>query len=799
MKKLLPIISTRGLVVLPETELTIEIGRAKSIEAIKLAQEKKSDIIIATQIDPNVDNPKIDDIYTVGTLSSIEKINKDEKTGDYSITFLGKKAVNLFFNNDQSDEIPLTCGYEEINQNEEFSPELIEDLQILIKEAFDKNVDHNKKYFEIASKVPMHETITYSDYIKTLNNLIMSYAMFSPNHLIKALHSTTIADRQTVLSDIILKQLPNDESQRQVDDLINKKINESLSKQQKEFYLRERLRAIKEELKMISSRDEEIENIKRRLETESFPKHIREKILHEINKYEQANPNETSIIKSYIDWLINLPWSKSTVDNNNLNKVQEILDKNHYGIPKVKERIIEYLAVQTQNPDSKGPIICLVGPPGVGKTSLAKSIAEALDKVYVKVSLGGVTDESEIRGHRKTYLGAMPGRIIKGMKKSGVINPLFLLDEIDKMSSDFKGDPSSALLEVLDPEQNSQFSDNYIEEEYDLSKVMFVATANYYNQIPEALIDRLEIIELSSYTPNEKLMIAKSHLIKKVLSMTNLTDKDIEFTDNAINHMINYYARESGVRELQRLIEKIVRKYLVEKLKSNTSKKQVIDIKEVELYLGKKRFDLTLKDKTSISGIVNGMAYTSAGGDLLPIEVTHFKGKGDLIITGNLEQTMNESASVALGYVKANAIRFGIDPELFKNNDIHIHVPAGGIPKDGPSAGVTLTTALISSLTNTPVSTKISMTGEITLRGKVGIIGGVKEKVISAFRAGVNEIFLPIDDERFLEDVPNEIKDQITFHLVETYDDIYNIIFKNLKPFVPSTNDKNVSETTKTN
>ncbi len=408
-------------------------------------------------------------------------------------------------------------------------------------------------------------------------------------------------------------------------------------------------------------------------------------------------------------------------------------------------------------------------------------------------------DESEIRGHRKTYLGAMPGRIIKGMKKAGVINPLFLLDEIDKMSSDFKGDPSSALLEVLDPEQNSQFSDNYIEEEYDLSKVMFVATANYYNQIPEALIDRLEIIELSSYTPNEKLMIAKSHLIKKVLSMTNLTDKDIEFTDNAINHMINYYARESGVRELQRLIEKIVRKYLVEKLKSNTSKKQVIDIKEVELYLGKKRFDLTLKDKTSISGIVNGMAYTSAGGDLLPIEVTHFKGKGDLIITGNLEQTMNESASVALGYVKANAIRFGIDPELFKNNDIHIHVPAGGIPKDGPSAGVTLTTALISSLTNTPVSTKISMTGEITLRGKVGIIGGVKEKVISAFRAGVNEIFLPIDDERFLEDVPNEIKDQITFHLVETYDDIYNIIFKNLKPFVPSTNDKNISKSTKTN
>lgn len=784
MNKILPIIATRGLVVLPNTEVTVEIGRPKSIDALKLAIENKSNIIITTQINPELDDPKFKDISNIGTLSQIVEFNENKEEQFFVVKLKGIHTVAIN-NTSDNDEIPIKCQYEELIENLEYQDEYLEDLQTLVLESIEKKIPFNEEYFAVASKITTSETIEIEDYLNLLNNLMMAFNYNNHMLLVEFLSANTIKTKQEILADSILRQIPDEVAQNNVDSIISKKINENLSKQQKEFYLRERLRAIKEELKMISTKDDEVEHIKTRLLNEPFPEHIKTKILHEINKYEQANPNETSIIKSYIDWLINIPWWQIKEDNNDLKTVSQVLDKNHYGIPKVKERIIEYLATKMQNPNAKGPIICLVGPPGVGKTSLVKSIAEALNKVYVKVSLGGVKDESEIRGHRKTYLGAMPGRIIKGMKKAGVLNPLFLLDEIDKMSNDFRGDPSSALLEVLDPEQNMYFSDNYIEEEYDLSKVMFVATANYYNQIPEALIDRLEIIELSSYTSNEKLEIAKSHLIKRVLNDLKLSEKEIIFTDEGINHIINYYTREAGVRELKRMIEKICRKYLVQKLTNQlkTKDNKVVDEKLVEQYLGPKKFDVTLKDKKSIPGIVNGMAYTSAGGDLLPIETTYFNGKGDIIITGNLEQTMSESASVALGFVKANAVKFGIDPNIFKNIDIHIHVPSGGIPKDGPSAGVTLTTSLISALTATPVSTKISMTGEITLRGKVGIIGGVKEKVISAFRAGVNEIFIPRDDERFLEDVPKEILSKINMHLVDVYDDIFKVIFKDLKPF----------------
>lgn len=785
MNKLLPIIATRGLVVLPKTILQIEIGREKSIQALQLAVKNKSNIIITTQLNPDIDDPKFADISHVATLAKIVNVKEIEKNTDYIIEVEGLLSIAINNTND-NNEIPITCQYEELEENYEFKDEYLENLQTIIIESIEKNIPFDEKYFNVANKITTNESIEVDDYITVLNNLIMAFNSHNHLLLLEALSANTIKSKQEIFTDSILRKLPNKDAEAKADNLINKKINENLSKQQKEFYLRERLKAIKEELKLISSKDDEIEFIKKRLLKEPFPEHIKKKILHEINKYEQANPNEVSIIKSYIDWLVNIPWWQVKKDNDDLELVSKILDKNHYGIPKVKERIIEYLATKIQNPEAKGPIICLVGPPGVGKTSLVKSIAEALNKVYVKVSLGGVKDESEIRGHRKTYLGAMPGRIIKGMKKAGVLNPLFLLDEIDKMSNDFRGDPSSALLEVLDPEQNMFFSDNYIEEEYDLSKVMFVATANYYSQIPEALIDRLEIIELSSYTPNEKLEIAKSHLIKKVLKDLKLSEKEIIFTNEGINHIINYYAREAGVRELQRMIEKIARKYLVQKINKSlkTKDNKIIDEEAVEQYLGPKKFDVTLKDQNSIPGVVNGMAYTSAGGDLLPIETTYFNGKGDIIITGNLEQTMSESASVALGYVKANAKRFGIDPNIFKNIDIHIHVPSGGIPKDGPSAGVTLTSSLISALTSTPVSTKISMTGEITLRGKVGIIGGVKEKVISAFRAGVREIFIPKEDERFLEDIPKEILSQIKMHLVEVYDDIFKIIFPNIKPFI---------------
>lgn len=425
----------------------------------------------------------------------------------------------------------------------------------------------------------------------------------------------------------------------------------------------------------------------------------------------------------------------------------------------------------------RGPIMCLVGPPGVGKSSLAKSIAEALGKEFVKMSLGGVHDESEIRGHRKTYIGSMPGRIIKGMKKAKVINPLFLLDEIDKMTSDNHGDPASALLEVLDPELNNKFNDNYIEEDYDLSKVMFVATANYAEGIPEALYDRMEIIELTSYTEQEKLAIAKNYLIPRTLENAAMSSDELNFTDEAISYIIKHFTLEAGVRQLERTIQQIARKFLVRSQKDGI-KTQKIDVKAVKFYLKKEIFDYTVRDEDTIPGIVNGMAYTSSGGDLLPIEVSYSPGKGELTITGNLKETMRESANVALGYVKSNAKEFGIDPKMFKTIDLHIHVPSGGIPKDGPSAGVALTTAIISALTGKKIDPTVAMTGEITLRGKVLVIGGVKEKTISAHRGGVRTIFMPEKDERYLDEVPKEIKDDLSIIFVKKYNDIFKRLFK---------------------
>ena len=781
MKNSLPIIVARGNVVLPNVDVNMEIGRPSSIAALENALNTNKQLIIVAQKNPEIENPTFGDLYDVGTLVKIKKAIKDENTGDYSIVVTGLESIEIVKPENEEESVTAVVDYNLLKVDSTASDEFKNSLKDTLDLVRESNIFKDAKYIKVVTKEVDSEK---TNYIKLVNNLTFALAIDNEQRLQESLETLNLEGKLRVVSDIVFSQVCDLDKAKEVDDVISSKLNSNLNKQQKEFYLRERLRIIKEELGEISNRDDETEKIKRRLEQYPYPKHIKEKVRSELSKFEMSgNSNEASIIKSYIDWLMDLPWWQETEENIDLANVQETLDRNHFGIEKVKQRIIEYLALKMQNPKAKGPIICLVGPPGVGKTSLARSIAEALGKVYVKVSLGGVRDESEIRGHRRTYLGAMPGRIIKGMKKAGVTNPLFLLDEIDKMSSDQRGDPASAMLEVLDPEQNSRFSDNYIEEEYNLSNVMFLATANYYNQIPYALIDRLEVIELSSYTANEKKEIAKNHLIKRVLEASNLTDKDIKITDEALDHIINYYTREAGVRELERVIQQIVRKYLVEKLKSKDKKffKEVTPA-VVEEYLGKKKFDVTLKDKETIPGIVNGMAYTSAGGDLLPIEATYFKGKGNVIITGNLEQTMKESVSVALGYVKSNAKHFGINEEIFKDIDLHIHVPAGGIPKDGPSAGVTLTTAIISVLTNIPVKTTISMTGEIMLRGKVGIIGGVKEKTISAYRAGVREIFMPKDDERFLDDVPTEIKKDLNIHLVEKYQEIYDVIFKGVKP-----------------
>ena len=489
--------------------------------------------------------------------------------------------------------------------------------------------------------------------------------------------------------------------------------------------------------------------------------------------------SEAMVIRNYIDWVVRIPWYQKTEINYDINNVENVLNEDHYGLEKIKERILEYLAVQALTKTNKAPILCFVGPPGVGKTSLAQSIARALNRKFVKIALGGVHDEAEIRGHRRTYLGAMPGKIIQGLKKAGTINPVFLLDEIDKLSSDYKGDPSSALLEVLDPEQNKFFSDNYIEESYDLSEVLFIATANYLEHVPAPLRDRLEIIELSSYTEIEKLNIAKNHLVNKAIINNGLTSRKIKYSDEAITHIIRYYTREAGVRNLERNLTSLARKVAIKSIKEENFKQEKITIKKVKEYLGKEKFDYTSKVKNDQVGIVTGLAWTQAGGDILPIEVTHFEGKGELKITGSLGDVMKESATIALSYVRANAKKFNINPDIFDKINIHIHCPDGATPKDGPSAGVTMTTAIISSLTGRKVKANVGMTGEITLRGLVYPIGGLREKSIAANRSGLKKICIPVDNVKDLDEVPEIVKEELEIIPCKTIDDVLNIALLN--------------------
>ncbi len=759
-----PVLITRGTVVFPNTKKKLIVGRKKSINAIVAANNANKQIYVFSQKDPNTDEPNLNQIYCNGTLCEIVEFKK-VKEDEYNVVLKGLNRI-------------ITRKFVEKNNYVVTDAEIIKEERIntkIIKEKFELMSSLLLKYVKQQHSAELKKMLNSSCHPCKLVDQLANIIPMSFKKAQAIIEQTSLVDRIETICSVVA----NPDDAIDIENKINSKINQELSKQQKEFYLRQKLGAIKEELGQISSTENDIKNLKNKVNTSPYPENVKKRAFEEISRMESTmNPQENSITRSYLDWLLNLPYWQHTQDKNDITNVENTLNKTHYGLEKVKERIVEYLAVRTKSPNSKSPIICLVGPPGVGKSTLAKSIADALGKKFVKMSLGGVHDESEIRGHRKTYLGSMPGRIIKGMKNAEVVNPLFLLDELDKMTNDnLHGDPASALLEVLDPEQNTSFIDNYIEEPYDLSKVMFVATANYAEQIPEPLYDRLEIIELTSYTEREKLQIAKNYLIPKIYKQTTLTDSELKFEDEAISYIISRYTKEAGVRELERLINKIARKFIVKQLHKEI-KTQTINIEAVRKYLDKEIYDYNVREKDSIPGIVNGMAYTTAGGDLLPIEVTCFDGKGQIIITGNLKETMKESATVAIGYVKANADKYGLKNFNFKNKDIHIHVPQGGIPKDGPSAGVTLTTAVISALTKRSVPSNIAMTGEITLRGKVLIIGGIKEKIISAFRGGVNEIFIPKSDERFLKDVPEEVKNKIRFHLVEKYSEIYNNIFK---------------------
>ena len=748
-----PVVATRGIVLFPDQDVMIEVARKKSVNAVNEAGTSYNGMVfVVCQKDIRVENPTEDSLYTVGTLAKIKIVRKKE--GFYRVTFSGAKRARIVKLMDSPSMMQA-----EIETLEDISGDQMEEMALArrIVSEFDN--------FTVSFPQEIISKLSSGVSAAALTNQFAQYYAMDTATRQKLLETLSVNERLYM----IIEELEKQQQLNRIEASINEKVKERINDGQKEYFLREKLKAIKEELGDVSSVSDDTTELREQIENNPYPEYVKQKALEELHKYEMLPPGsgEASVSRNYLDWLLKVPWWQETEDNDDLKAVRKVLDEDHYGLEKVKDRIMEYLAVKEMTGTLNSPILCLVGPPGVGKTSLAKSIARALDRKFVKMSLGGVRDEAEIRGHRRTYLGALPGRIIQGMKKAGVVNPVFLIDEIDKMGADYKGDPSDALLEVLDPEQNALFSDHYLEEAYDLSKVMFVATANYLENIPAPLQDRLEIIELPSYTEIDKLTIAKEHLIPKQLKMNGLKKTQFHIKDDEILYLIRHYTREAGVRQLERVIGSLCRKTVLSIL--NDSKKSVTVTKKwINEKLGKEMFEYGSKEKKDQIGVVTGLAYTSFGGDVLSIEVNSFEGKGNLVLTGKLGDVMKESAEIALDYVKAHASEFGIDPKYFEKHDIHIHVPEGAVPKDGPSAGVTLTTALVSALSNTPVHANLAMTGEVTLRGNVLPIGGLREKSLAAHRVGIQKILIPKKNVRDLDEVPQAVKDTITFVPVET-------------------------------
>ncbi len=754
--KTYPLICTRGVIIFPDQEVVIDVGRPASLAAIENAQDNHRDLIcLFSQKHMEEENPGADDLYQVGTLCEIRHVRRFDKF--VRVKFRGLERVRLV-----KMEETQTSDMAEVevipSQKQDETEEVA--LVRMVAAAFEQ-MHPGEKFMSRELMMELSRGVG----AEALSDKAVQGFPLDAARKQEYLETPGVNDRLVML----LQDMEKEKKMSEVEKRINETVKERIDQGQKDYYLREKIHAIKEELGDVAEIDKDVESIRKRLEENPYPDYIKAKVKDELSRYEVLPPasGETGVIKAYIDWLMELPWWQLTEDNEDLNDAQKILDEDHYGLEKVKERIMEYLAVKQMTNSLKAPIICLVGPPGVGKTSLAKSVARALDRKFVKMSLGGVRDEAEIRGHRRTYLGALPGRIIQGMKKAGVVNPVFLIDEIDKMASDYKGDPSSAMLEVLDPEQNSVFSDHYIEENYDLSNVLFIATANYLENIPPALQDRLEIIQLSSYTDAEKVNIAREHLVPKQLKENGLVPEQLTISDDMLLYLIRYYTREAGVRQLERTIAAIARKTVLAILKDG-KKSITLDKDLVHEWLGNEKTDYGKREEKDQVGTVTGLAYTSFGGDVLQIEATKFEGKGNLVLTGQLGDVMKESASIALDYIRSHAKEFGIDPDCFSKLDIHVHVPEGAVPKDGPSAGVTMTTALVSCLADKPVKANLAMTGEVTLRGNVLPIGGLKEKSLAAHRAGIDTIVIPKGNEKDLEDVPQEVKDHITFIPVES-------------------------------
>lgn len=761
--RVLPLIPLRGITIFPYMVLHFDVGREKSILSLEEAMINGQEIFLAAQKDAKEEEPKQEDIYDVGTVCTIKQLLKlPGDTVRVLVEGISRAKITSYVQQEPFYKVEIDV----LQEQECAEDNKCEALMRTVKTTFDN-------YMKLSGNMPTEVLITLDDLDSPgrLADIVSSYLMLKgevKQELLEAFDASKRLEKLLVVMNNEIEIL-------KLEKKIGVRVKNKIDKVQKEYYLREQLKAIQEELGEDDEDKKEINKYKNKISKAKLPKAVKERALYEVDRLKNSGSysSEGGIIRTYLDWILELPWNTETKDNLDIKKAREILEAEHYGLKDVKDRIIEYLAVKKMSNSLKGPILCLVGPPGVGKTSIAKSVAHATNRNFVRMSLGGVRDEAEIRGHRRTYVGAIPGRVIYGMRQAKSKNPLFLLDEIDKMSNDFRGDPADALLEVLDSEQNSTFRDHYLELEMNLSNVMFITTANSLDTIPRPLLDRMEVIEVSGYSYDEKLSICKRHLIPKQLKEHSLEEGKISFSDSAINYIIEGYTRESGVRSLERQVGTVVRKALTEMLEKD---KDTINltINHVKKYLGAPRFTYEKADKEDKIGVVTGMAWTAYGGDILPVEVSVMNGSGKLELTGQLGDVMKESARAGYSYVRSNAGKYGVNAEFYKDKDLHIHVPEGAVPKDGPSAGVTMITAIVSALSNRKVKHNVAMTGEITLTGRVLPIGGLKEKCLAAYRAGIDTVIIPKENEKDMEKIPKAIKSKLNFVSTSSIDEVIN-------------------------
>ena len=765
-----PLLPLRDIVVFPSMVIPLFVGRDKSITALNEVMKADKKIVLVTQKNSEVDEPKKNDVFSYGCESNILQLLK-LPDGTVKVLVEGLKRVKILDFKD--DEKFITCSFEFQKDIEENDENLLP-LGLTAIRRLEKLTSINKKIST--------ETINNIKQLKDPSKIADNIA----SHL-----NATISEKQQIFETLdvkkrlngVIKIMENETSIIGVEKRIRGRVKTQMEKTQREYYLNEQLKAIQKELGEIEDGKDETTNLKRSIQKAKMPKEIEKKCMTELKKLKNMSPMsaEATVVRNYLDWMIDLPWFKKDKVDIDLNKALKILDEDHFGLEKVKERIIEFLAVQKRMEKIKGPILCLVGPPGVGKTSLGKSIAKATNRQFVRMSLGGVRDEAEIRGHRRTYIGSLPGKIIQMMKKAGTKNPLILLDEIDKIGNDYRGDPSSALLEALDPEQNTTFNDHYLEVDYDLSDVMFVTTANTLNILPP-LLDRMEVIRIPGYTEDEKINIANKYLLPKQVKDNGVKNGEMKLEDGTIKEIIRSYTRESGVRNLEREISKVTRK-VVKKVVNNEEKSVSVNENNISEFLGVKKFKFGELETKNKVGIVIGLAWTEFGGEILKIETVNMPGKGRMQITGKLGDVMQESVKAAKSFVRSKSLEYGVIPPVFEKKDFHIHVPEGATPKDGPSAGIAMVTSIVSSITNIPVNREIAMTGEVTVTGQVLPIGGLKEKLLAAHRAGVNKVLIPKENEKDLVDVPQKVKDDIKITPVETADEVLKLaLVKDLKP-----------------